>query len=29
MYGARGQFRLEDAAPHGARATIELPFVAG
>jgi sensor histidine kinase YesM len=29
MYGTRGQFRLEDAAPHGARATIELPFVAG
>jgi sensor histidine kinase YesM len=29
MYGARGRFRLEDAAPHGARATIEIPFENG
>jgi len=29
MYGTRGCFRLEDVAPHGARATIEIPFVTG
>jgi len=28
MYGARGRFRLEEAPPHGARATIEIPFAA-
>jgi two-component system, LytTR family, sensor kinase len=25
LYGEHGRFRLEDVAPHGARATIELP----
>ena len=25
LYGARGRFTLEDAAPRGARATIEIP----
>jgi sensor histidine kinase YesM len=29
MHGPRGRFRLEDVAPHGARATIEIPFQAG
>ena len=28
LFGARGRFVLEDAAPHGARATIEVPFEA-
>lgn len=28
LFGARGRFVLEDAAPHGARATIEIPFEA-
>ena len=26
LYGTRGRFTLEDAAPHGARATIEIPL---
>jgi hypothetical protein len=25
LYGARGRFLLEDAAPQGTRATIEIP----
>ena len=25
LFGARGRFTLEDAAPRGARATIEIP----
>ncbi len=29
MYGAGGRFTLENHGPHGARATIELPFQAG
>jgi len=29
MYGTRGRFLLEDVAPHGARATIEIPFATG
>ena len=28
MYGERGRFGLEDVAPHGTRATIEIPFAA-
>src|SRR5206468_2467086 len=29
LYGARGRFTLEDVAPHGVRATIEVPFEGG
>jgi sensor histidine kinase YesM len=28
LFGARGRFALESVAPHGARAIIEIPFVA-
>jgi len=28
LFGARGRFSLEEAAPRGARATIEIPFAA-
>jgi sensor histidine kinase YesM len=29
LYGDRARFTLEDVAPHGARATIEVPFEGG
>jgi sensor histidine kinase YesM len=29
MYATRGRFLLEDVAPHGTRATIEIPFASG
>ena len=29
LYGARGRFTLEEVTPHGARATIEVPFEGG